>query len=61
VVLVADRRFIGAMRAGCFAATEFGHCIDSTTLLENEPSWVGTRLNYVPGSSDSIDGAADKP
>jgi transglutaminase-like putative cysteine protease len=22
-------------------------------------SWVRTRLNYVPGSSDSIDGAAD--
>jgi transglutaminase-like putative cysteine protease len=22
-------------------------------------TWVGTRLNYVPGSSDSIDGAAD--
>lgn len=22
-------------------------------------SWVGTRLNYVPGSSDPIDGAVD--
>ncbi len=42
-----------------FAATEFGNYIDSTTLLEKVSSWVGTRLNYVPGSSDPIDGATD--
>ncbi|HYX99356.1 MAG TPA: transglutaminase family protein [Mycobacterium sp.] len=42
-----------------FAATEFGNDADSTTLLENVSSWVGTRLNYVPGSSDPIDGAVD--
>ncbi|OBK73023.1 transglutaminase family protein [Mycobacterium sp. 1164985.4] len=42
-----------------FAATEFGSYADSTTLLEKVSSWVGTRLNYVPGSSDPIDGAAD--
>lgn len=42
-----------------FAATEFGQYVDSTTLLEKVSSWVGTRLNYVPGSSDPIDGAAD--
>ncbi|OBF33828.1 transglutaminase [Mycobacterium sp. ACS1612] len=42
-----------------FAATEFGQYIDSTTLLEKVSSWVGTRLNYVPGSSDPIDGAVD--
>ena len=42
-----------------FAATEFGNYVDSTTLLEKVSSWVGTRLNYVPGSSDPIDGAAD--
>lgn len=41
-----------------FAATEFG-AYDSATLLENVSSWVGTRLNYVPGSSDPIDGAVD--
>ena len=29
------------------------------TLLEKVSSWVGTRLNYVPGSSDATDGAAD--
>lgn len=42
-----------------FAATEFGDYADSTTLLERVSSWVGTRLNYVPGSSDPIDGAVD--
>lgn len=42
-----------------FAATEFGKYIDSATLLEKVSAWVGTRLNYVPGSSDPIDGAAD--
>ncbi|SPM36957.1 transglutaminase [Mycobacterium rhizamassiliense] len=42
-----------------FAATEFGNDRDSATLLEHVSSWVGTRLNYVPGSSDPIDGAVE--
>ncbi|TDO17028.1 transglutaminase superfamily protein [Mycobacterium sp. BK086] len=42
-----------------YAATEFGEYGSSVTLLEKVSSWVGTRLNYVPGSSDPIDGAAD--
>lgn len=42
-----------------FAATEFGGYVDSTTLLERVSLWVGTRLNYVPGSSDPIDGAVE--
>jgi transglutaminase-like putative cysteine protease len=42
-----------------FAATEFGKYVDSATLLEKVSSWVGHRLNYVPGSSDPIDGAVD--
>ncbi|BAX92459.1 transglutaminase-like domain-containing protein [Mycobacterium shigaense] len=42
-----------------FAATEFGNDRDSATLLEHVSSWVGTRLDYVPGSSDPIDGAVD--
>jgi transglutaminase-like putative cysteine protease len=46
-------KFIG------FAATEFAEYADSATLLEKVSSWVGTRLDYVPGSSDPIDGAAD--
>jgi transglutaminase-like putative cysteine protease len=42
-----------------FGATEFGEFADSVDLLEKVASWVGTRLDYVPGSSDPIDGAAD--
>ncbi len=42
-----------------FARTEFGGYVGSATLLEKVSSWVGTRLNYVPGSSDPIDGAVD--
>jgi transglutaminase-like putative cysteine protease len=42
-----------------FAATEFGRYADTATVLERVSSWVGTRLDYVPGSSDPIDGAAD--
>lgn len=42
-----------------FAATEFGQYVESTTLLEHVAAWVGGRLNYVPGSSDPIDGAVD--
>ena len=42
-----------------FAATEFGKRRQVATLLEKVSSWVGTRLQYVPGSSDPIDGAAD--
>ena len=42
-----------------FAATEFGAYSDPATLLEKVSSWVGTRLNYVPGSSDPIDGAVE--
>ena len=42
-----------------FAATEFGQYADSTTLLAHVAAWVGGRLNYVPGSSDPIDGAVD--
>ena len=42
-----------------FAATEFGEYADSVTVLEKVSSWVGTRLKYIPGSSDPIDGATD--
>jgi transglutaminase-like putative cysteine protease len=42
-----------------FAATEFRQYRTSIVLLEKVSSWVGTRLSYVPGSSDPIDGATD--
>lgn len=42
-----------------FAATEFGQFTDPAVLLEKVSAWVGSRLVYVPGSSDPIDGAVD--
>ena len=42
-----------------FAATEFGQFADPAVLLEKVAAWVGSRLSYVPGSSDPIDGAVD--
>jgi transglutaminase-like putative cysteine protease len=42
-----------------FAATEFGKFTDPAVLLEKVSAWVGSRLSYVPGSSDPIDGAVD--
>ncbi len=52
-------RYAEADKLYGFATTEFGAYTDSATLLEKVSSWVGTRLNYVPGSSDPIDGAVD--
>lgn len=52
-------RYAEADKLYGFAATEFGGEADSARLLEHVSSWVGTRLNYVPGSSDPIDGAVD--
>jgi transglutaminase-like putative cysteine protease len=56
---LSPSRYAEADKFYGFAATEFGDYADSTTLLENVSLWVGTRLIYVPGSSDPIDGAVD--
>ncbi|PYE18709.1 transglutaminase-like putative cysteine protease [Williamsia limnetica] len=42
-----------------FAAKQFGDITEPARLLEKVSAWVGTHLDYVPGSSDPIDGAAD--
>ncbi|OBJ53698.1 transglutaminase-like domain-containing protein [Mycobacterium asiaticum] len=52
-------RYAEADKLYGFAATEFGNIADSATLLERVSLWVGTRLNYVPGYSDPIDGAVE--
>ncbi len=43
---------------GGFAASEFGHLSDEE-LLPTISSWVGTRLQYSPGSSGPSDGASE--
>ena len=58
-VYLRPSRYAEADKFFGFAATEFGDYADSATLLERVSLWVGTRLNYVPGSSDPIDGAVE--
>jgi len=59
ITYLRPSRYAEADKFFGFAATEFAQYADSATLLERVSSWVGTRLAYVPGSSDPIDGAAD--
>lgn len=58
-IYLRPSRYAEADKFYGFAATEFGNYLGSATLLEKVSSWVGARLNYVPGSSDPIDGAVD--
>ncbi|BBY23652.1 transglutaminase-like domain-containing protein [Mycobacterium stomatepiae] len=59
ITYLRPSRYAEADKFFGFAATEFQQYGTSVTLLEKVSSWVGTRLGYVPGSSDPIDGAAD--
>ncbi|OBA58409.1 transglutaminase [Mycobacterium sp. 1100029.7] len=59
ITYLRPSRYAEADKFFGFAATEFKQYGTSVTLLEKVSSWVGTRLDYVPGSSDPIDGAAD--
>ena len=59
ITYLRPSRYAEADKFFGFAATEFGQYTDPATLLEKVAAWVGTRLDYVPGSSDPIDGAAD--
>lgn len=59
ITYLRPSRYAEADKFFGFAATEFQQYGTSVTLLEKVSSWVGTRLSYVPGSSDPIDGAAD--
>ena len=59
ITYLRPSRYAEADKFFGFAATEFGQYTDSATLLEKVAAWVGTRLDYVPGSSDPIDGAVE--
>lgn len=59
ITYLRPSRYAEADKFFGFAATEFQQYGESVSLLEKVSSWVGTRLDYVPGSSDPIDGAAD--
>lgn len=52
-------RYAESDKLASVAAREFGHLPAGEELLAAVAAWVGTRLTYVPGSSDPIDGAVD--
>jgi len=52
-------RYAESDRIAGFARKEFAGIDNPVDLLSAVSSWVGTRLDYVPGSSDPIDGAID--
>lgn len=58
-VYLRPSRYAEADKFFGFAAAEFGEYLDTEVLLEKVAAWVGSRLSYVPGSSDPIDGAVD--
>ena len=53
---VRPSRYAESDRLTGFAFAEFAG-LDETELLAGVSSWVGARLEYVPGSSQSTDGA----
>ena len=57
-VMRRPSRYVGSDTFGGFAMQEFGE-LSHDQLLTAVSSWVGTRLDYVPGSSGPTDGAAD--
>jgi len=59
ITYLRPSRYAEADKFFGYAATEFAQYADSVTVLEKVSAWVGTRLNYVPGSSDPIDGAGE--
>ncbi|MEH3129353.1 MAG: transglutaminase family protein [Mycolicibacterium neoaurum] len=58
-VYLRPSRYAEADKLFGFAGTEFGDQAEPAELLERIAGWVGRRLQYVPGSSDPIDGAVD--
>ena len=53
---VRPSRYAESDRLTGFAFAEFAG-LDATELLAGVSSWVGARLEYIPGSSQSTDGA----
>ena len=52
-------RYAESDRLEAVARAEFAGVTDHRALLDAVSSWVGARLEYVPGSSQGTDGAVD--
>ena len=59
IVYARPSRYAESDRLLGFAAKQFGSQRSGTPLVQDVVSWVGSRLNYVPGSSGPTDGAGD--
>lgn len=57
VLYARPSRYAESDRLSAFAAAEFAGIADAD-VLASVSSWVGSRLDYVPGSSGPMDGAA---
>jgi transglutaminase-like putative cysteine protease len=59
IVYARASRYADSDRLFGFARKQFGARHDHDTLLQEVTSWVGDRLDYIPGSSTVTDGATD--
>jgi transglutaminase-like putative cysteine protease len=59
VVYLRPSRYAESDRLLAVAHAEFAGITRPADLLATVPSWVGTRLSYVPGASRPADGAVD--
>jgi transglutaminase-like putative cysteine protease len=59
VIYLRPSRYAESDRLAAVAISEFAGITAPAELLASVSSWVGTRLSYVPGSSQPTDGAVD--
>jgi transglutaminase-like putative cysteine protease len=59
IVYARPSRYAESDRLLNFAAKEFGTQRSGSAIVQDVVRWVGSRLNYVPGSSGPTDGATD--
>ncbi len=59
ITYLRPSRYAESDRLGAVAQAEFAGITGAADLLAAVSSWVGSRLDYVPGSSAPTDGAVD--
>jgi transglutaminase-like putative cysteine protease len=59
LIYLRPSRYCESDRLAGFATRQFQHIDLPHDILAAVSSWVGTRLNYIPGSSGPTDGAVD--
>jgi transglutaminase-like putative cysteine protease len=59
LIYLRPSRYCESDRLAGFAARQFRHIDQPRDILAAVSSWVGTQLDYIPGSSGPTDGAVD--